>query len=273
MSRLESHYWADLTTRDFARLDAEKTVALLPLGAVEQHGPHLPLSVDQTLVDGIVAAALAQLAADLPVLVLPTQAVGLSVEHARFAGTLTLRPETLIALWTEIGECVANSGVRKLLLFNAHGGHVGALDIVARTLRARCDLIVYGASWFSLPIEAELDALFSADERRFGIHGGEIETSMMLALCPQRVDMRAARDFDSSSRQRAAEYPVLGNGRSAKFAWQMEDVNPAGAAGNAARADADRGQKLVDAAARQLALLLAEISRLPLSMLVERPAR
>lgn len=265
---MKSRFWADLTTRDFATLDPEKTVALLPVAAIEQHGPHLPLSVDRTLVDGIVDAALPRLAADLPLLVLPTQSIGLSPEHARFAGTLTLKPETLIALWTEIGECVAASGVRKLLIFNSHGGQVGALDIVARALRARCELIVCSASWFSLPIEAELDAAFSADERRFGVHGGAVETSMMLSLRPQSVEMDAARDFDSTSRGRAARFNVLGNGKSARFAWQMQDLNPAGAAGNAAEADADRGRRLIDAAATQLALLLGEISRLPLSMLV-----
>ncbi|MEO8249360.1 MAG: creatininase family protein [Burkholderiales bacterium] len=270
---LKSRYWADLTTRDFAALDAETTVAVLPVAAIEQHGPHLPVSVDQTLADGIVGACLPLLPADLPVLILPTQGIGLSPEHERFAGTLTLKPETLIALWTEIGQCVAKSGARKLLLFNSHGGQVGALDIVARSLRASSNLIVYSTSWFNLPIDPELDATFSADEQRFGVHGGEIETSMMLALAPEFVDMQAAQDFDSTSRQRAANFSILGNGKSAKFGWQMQDYNPLGAAGNAAAASADKGRRVIDAAGRQLALLLAEISRLPLAMLVDRPER
>ena len=271
MALLKSRYWAELTTRDFAALDPHATVAVLPVAAVEQHGPHLPLAVDTLLVDGIVGAALPLLAPELPVLVLPTQAIGLSPEHERFAGTLTLSPQTLLALWCELGECVARSGVKKLLFFNSHGGQVSATDIAARMLRARCDLIAYSASWFNLPIEQQLDTAFSAREQRFGVHGGAIETAMMLALHPQLVDRSAARAFDSTSSARAAQFPLLGNGRSAKFGWQMQDINPAGAAGDATSASAEQGRRVVDAAAVQLAQLLAELSRLPLSTLVDRP--
>ena len=153
---LPSRFWADLSTRDFAALkasgQAEQVVAVLPVAAIEQHGPHLPLSVDATLLQGVIDAALPQLPAELPVLFLPPQNVGLSPEHIRFPGTLTLSPATVIALWTEIGECVARAGIQKLLLFNGHGGQVSVMDIVARELRTRCDLIVYSASWFSLPL-------------------------------------------------------------------------------------------------------------------------
>ena len=257
-------FWSQLSTRDFAALDVAATVAVLPLGATEQHGPHLPLGVDTVLADGIVAAALPLLPAELPVLFLPTQQIGLSPEHARFAGTLTLSAETLIRMWSEIGAGVARAGVKKLVLFNAHGGHVGAMDIVARELRAAHGLIVYSASWFNLPL-GEAGARFSAHEHRFGVHAGEIETSMMLALAPGQVRMDAAQDFRSSSEQRAADYAILGNGRSAKLGWAIEDYNAQGAAGNAAAATASAGQAVVDAAAAQLALLLAEVSRLPLS--------
>ncbi|RZM01940.1 MAG: creatininase family protein [Variovorax sp.] len=258
-------FWSQLASPDFATLDPAATVAVLPLGATEQHGPHLPLGVDSMLVEGIVAAALPLLPVDLPVLFLPTQAIGLSPEHANFAGTLTLSSETLIRLWKDIGAGVARAGVRKLVLFNAHGGHVGAMDIVARELRAAHGLIVYGASWFNLPL-GEAGAAFDADEHRFGVHAGQIETSMMLALHPGLVDMSAARDFPSASRDRAPHYALLGNGRSAKLGWSMEDYNADGAAGDAAAARADLGRAVVDAAAAQLALLLAEVSRLPLEI-------
>ncbi|MGO4393726.1 creatininase family protein [Variovorax sp. M-6] len=265
-----SRFWSQLTTRDFAALDPAATVAVLPLGATEQHGPHLPLGVDSALADGIVAATLPLLAADLPVLFLPTQQVGLSPEHARFPGTLTLSSGTLIRLWSEIGAGVARAGVRKLVFFNAHGGHSGAMDIVARELRAAHGLIVYSTSWFNLPL-GEAGAQFSADEHRFGVHAGEMETSMMLALAPGQVAMAAARDFGSTSRQRAADYAILGNGRSAKLGWAMEDYNPEGAAGNAAAATAEKGRALVDASATQLAALLAEVSRLPLATAHTQP--
>jgi creatinine amidohydrolase len=271
--KIKSRFWADLSTRDFAQLDAERTIAVLPVAAIEQHGPHLPVSVDTVLVDGVVAAALPHLAANLSVLFLPTQAVGLSPEHQRFPGTLTLSAETVIRLWTEIGESVARAGIKKLVLFNSHGGQVSVMDIVARDLRSRLDLLVYSVNWFNLPLGPEVDGLFTADEHRFGIHAGEIETSMMLALAPIQVDMAQAKNFASSSRQRSQEFNILGNGKSAKLGWQMQDYNPAGAVGNAAAATADKGFAVVQAAGRALAQLLAELDRLPPDTLVDSPAR
>lgn len=272
---LPSRFWADLTALDFAQLQASgqasSTVAVLPVAAVEQHGPHLPLSVDATLLQGVVEAALPLLPAQLPVLFLPPQNVGLSTEHTAFAGTLTLTPATLLALWTELGECVARAGIRKLLLLNGHGGQVSVMDIVARELRQRCGLLVYSVSWFSLPLPDEVAGQFSAEEHRFGIHAGDIETSMMLYLAPATVRMAHARNFHSTSQDRAASYGLLGNGKSAKLGWAMQDYHPAGAAGNAAAATADKGAAVVQAAAQQLALLLQELHQLPLATLVEAP--
>ncbi len=151
-----SRFWGDLSTRDFAALqasgDLRRTIAVLPVGATEQHGPHLPLCVDTALVDAVIAAALAHLDSGLNVLFLPTQAVGLSPEHARFPGTLTLKNQTILQLWTDLAESVAATGVNKLLIFNAHGGNVSVMDLVARDLRARLGMLVYSASWFNLPL-------------------------------------------------------------------------------------------------------------------------
>ena len=268
---LPSRFWADLTTLDFAQLDPLVTVAVLPVAATEQHGPHLPLSVDQSIADGIVAASAQHLRADTPVLILPTQQVGYSPEHIRFPGTLTVSSATLVATWTELGECVARAGLKKMLLFNSHGGQASLMDIVARELRTRCGLIVYSCNWWNLPLGDAVNGLFSAQEHRFGVHAGEIETSLMLALRPQFVAMDRARDFKSASQERAATYPILGNGSSAKLGWQMQDYNSQGAAGNAAAATARKGHAVLDAAGQQLALLLQEFSALPLSTLVPGP--
>lgn len=269
-----ARHWAGVSARDFALAQrsglAAQTVAVLPVGAVEQHGPHLPLSVDSTLVDGMVAAALPHLPAEVPVLVLPTQQIGLSLEHASYAGTLGLSPATLLALWTEIGACVARAGVHKLLIFNAHGGNVSSMDIVARQLRMQCGLLVYHSSWFNLPLHGA-DAAFSAHEHRFGVHGGEMETSMLLHLAPALVRMQHAQNFASTSEERARDYPILGNGKSAKLGWAMQDYNPCGAAGNAAAADAVRGQALVEAVGVSLAALLAEVHRLPATTVGAEP--
>jgi creatinine amidohydrolase len=275
---LATCYWSELTTLDFASVDTSRAIAVLPIAATEQHGPHLPLSVDTDIVNGVVKASLphlhaAQVSNDapLPVFFLPTQSVGLSPEHAAFPGTLTLKPETLIRLWTDIAESVKAAGVNKLVLFNAHGGHVGAMDVVARDLRARLGMLVYSVNWYQLPLlndkGEDLNDLFSAHEHRFGVHAGDVETSVMLALQPQSVRMALAQNFQSTSEQRAANFTILGNGRSAKLAWQMQDYNPAGAAGNAAAATAEKGQALLDAAGRSLAQLLSEIDCLPANTL------
>ncbi|WP_304306575.1 creatininase family protein [Pseudacidovorax intermedius] len=265
-------FWAELGTRDFAALDPATTVAVLPLGATEQHGPHLPLGVDTVIADGIVQAALPLLPTELPALFLPTLPVGLSPEHARFAGTLTLSSETVLRLWKEIGAGVARAGVRKLVLFNAHGGHTGAMDIAARELREAHDLIVYSLSWFNLPLtDATTGQPLVPD--RFDVHAGEFETSLMLALAPQQVRREAVKDFPSTSRERARDYAILGNGRSAKLGWAMQDYHPEGAAGNAAAATEAQGHALLDAAARGLAQALAEVSRLPLATLGADPPR
>ena len=262
---LATHRWAELNTRDFAALDPARTVAVLPLGATEQHGPHLPLSVDTVLVEGVVNAALNHLAPTDPVLVLPTQTLGLSTEHTAFAGTLHVSPQTLIQLWCDIGASVARAGVKKLLMFNAHGGNVGLMDVVAREMRAQHGLIVYSSSWYNLPLDAAVMGRFSAEEHRFGVHAGDIETSMMLALAPAEVNMAEAHNFASTSQDRAKLYAVLGNGKSAKLGWHMQDYNPQGAAGNAAAATEAKGEALVKSAGEQLALLLKELVELPLS--------
>ncbi len=270
-----SRFWADWTTRDFAQAKSSgllaQTIAVLPVAATEQHGPHLPLKVDSALVDGVIAAALPHVGSDVPALFLPTQTVGLSPEHMAFPGTLTLKAETTIRLWTDIAESVAACGVKKLVLLNSHGGQVGVMDIVARDLRARLSMLVYSVNWFGLPLTGshgeDVNALFSAHEHRFGIHAGEIETSMMLALDSACVRMDLSQNFASTSEVRAKQFAILSNGKSAKLGWQMQDYNAAGAVGNAQAATAEKGRAVIDAAGRSLAALLAELHQLPLDTL------
>jgi creatinine amidohydrolase len=135
--------------------------------------------------------------------------------------------------------------------------------------------LVYSVNWYGLPLldasGKDVNALFDAHEHRFGIHAGDIETSMMLALCPQQVDMEQAQNFASTSEDRSKLFPVLGNGRSAKLSWAMQDYNGAGAVGNASAATAAKGVALVEAAGRALAGMLGEVHRLPFSMLQIKP--
>lgn len=265
MPQNPSRRWSDWTARDFADLQADgraaSAIAVLPIAAIEQHGPHLPVSVDTTLVDGVIDACLPHLRADVTALFLPTQAVGKSNEHARYAGTLTLSADTLRALWMELGACVARAGFGKLVLLNSHGGQVALMETVARDLRVAHDIVVVSTNWFSLPMASEVHALFTADEHRFGIHAGDVETSMMLALAPHTVRMGEARAFDSAMEQRARDFPLLGNG-AGKVAWQVQDLNAWGAAGDATLATEAKGRAVIDDAGRQLAALLHEVDRL-----------
>ena len=246
-------------------------MAVLPVAATEQHGPHLPVSVDTTLVNGVIEATLPHLKDDLPVLFMPTQQVGKSNEHIRFPGTLTLSAQTLISVWMELGACVARAGIKKLVLLNSHGGQVSVMDIVARDLRSAHDMIVYSTNWYTLPLGDAVLNLFPPEEHRFGIHAGDMETSMMLALREKYVDMAQASDFKSTAQDRAAKYPILGNGSSAKLGWQVQDYNAMGAAGNASIATAAKGQAILDATGVHLAKLLQEVSDLPPSTLNPSP--
>jgi creatinine amidohydrolase len=250
---LPTRCWADLPWPAFRDLPPD-TVAVLPVAAIEQHGPHLPVSVDTTINQGIVARALALLPRACPVLVLPTQAVGLSVEHIRFPGTLTSSPETLLALWTDIGQSVARAGVRRLLILNSHGGQPQLVDIVCRRLRGQADMFAVGCLWPRLGLPPGLD-----DPE--GIHGGLIETALMLALAPDRVDRARMRDFRSAWLDRAAEFRTLVPEGAVSFGWETQDLHPAGALGDASRATAEIGERILAHVAGRLAELLAEVAR------------
>jgi creatinine amidohydrolase len=136
-------------------------------------------------------------------------------------------------------------------------------------------MLVYSVNWFGLPLTGpqgeNVNDLFSAHEHRFGIHAGEIETSMLLALSPELVDMEQSQNFASTSEDRSKVYAILGNGKSAKLGWQMQDYNAAGAVGNAAVATAEKGRLVLDAAGRALAQMLSELHHLPISTLVDKP--
>jgi creatinine amidohydrolase len=254
---LTTGHWANLTTADFDRIDPDRTVALLPVGAVEQHGPHLPLATDTMIAEGLAAHALTQVPDNVIVLVLPTQNVGDSLEHADFPGTLSHRAETLIAGWVEIAISVNAAGIDKLMIFNAHGGQPQIVDIVAQRLRADLDMLVGRASYFGFGCP---DGLIEADELAFGIHGGDIETSMMLHLHPNLVRRDQIADFPNRMRELSGTMRRMGqNGRSG-IAWQAQDLNPEGATGNATAATADKGRQLVEHFGGELALRLADLA-------------
>jgi creatinine amidohydrolase len=258
--------WADYTARDFAALPRDRLIAVLPVGAIEQHGPHLPLRVDQAILDGILAATIPLIPDDMPALILPTLPVGKSDEHAAFPGTLTVSAATLMAMWSDIGDSVARAGVRKLVILNSHGGQIAPMDIVARDLRIRHGMLVVAANWFAMGMP---EGMFTPEEERFGIHAGDMETSVMRALHPDLVQMDQARDFQPLVAGLGTKH--LGLTPAGKLAWMAQDLHPAGACGNAAIATAEKGRVVIDHAARQIVTLLHEVDRMTLDHLDRQP--
>ncbi len=261
-------FWADYTSETFSRLPHERLVAVLPLGAVEQHGPHLPLSVDACVAEMLACRVAEALPTESTAIFLPTQAIGKSNEHLRYPGTLTLSAETLIAAWCEIGASVARAGVRKMVLLNAHGGNVSVIDIVARELRVRHAMLVVCVNWWALGLP---EGMYSSDELQYGIHAGEMETSVMLSLDPGHVDMDRARDFHSCARDWETDSHHLSLAQGARPTWQIQDLNPAGACGNAAAATREKGEATVMFAVERLVEMLADVEHMPLGGLANEP--
>ena len=262
-------YWADFTSPEFAALDRDRLIAVLPVSAIEQHGPHLPLSVDTTIIEGVVERIIEQIPADLPAVFLPTQRIGKSNEHARYPGTLTLSIETLIHLWMEIGDCVAASGVRKMVILNSHGGQGMVGEIVARDLRVKHNMLVVATNTYSFGTPP---GMFTAAETQHGIHGGDKETSVVLALRPDLVDMGQARNFRSSAEQLVAETRHLSINARAKLAWQIQDLNPAGACGDASLATAEKGDGVIGHIAGQFIEMLIDLDGTSPDWLCQQPS-
>lgn len=256
-----SRFWLDLTTEDFRERDMSRTIAVLPVAAVEQHGPHLPVGVDTFIAKGYLARVMTRLPDDLDVLFLPVQTIGKSNEHLAFPGTLSLSAATVIRAWTEIGECVFRAGCRKLVIVNSHGGNIAPIDILARELRVRLGMLVVSAAWHRLGYP---DGLFSAEELLHGIHGGEIETSLMLAFQPDLVRMDKAADFVPRTVTMAEEFAHLRAMQPAGFGWMAQDLHQSGAMGNAAAADAERGEASAEHGAEAFIALLRDVDRFSL---------
>lgn len=265
---LPTKFWAEMTWRDFQRADMSKVVAVLPVAAIEQHGPHLPVGVDAFINEGYLKRAIDRVPDDLPVLFLPVQAIGKSNEHIEFPGTLTFSAETLTRAWVEIGESVARAGCRRLIFVNSHGGNVPIIDIVARELRIRRRMLAVHASWsrFGYP-----EGLFSARERSYGIHGGDAETSLMLTFRPDTVRMSEARDFVSLAASIDAEFKQLHVTQPNGFGWMSNDLNEHGAVGEADKATAAKGEAAAERGADAFIELVRDVAAFDLARLGKGP--
>lgn len=255
-------WWGDFPTTEFVDLDPEKVIAVLPIAATEQHGPHLPVSTDTTIMRGMLKTAIAMLPADLDVRIMPIQPVGKSNEHLHAPGTLTIPATVLIDHWCELAAGVARAGIRKLVMVNSHGGNEEIMGIVAREMRVRHGMLVAKTSWsrFGMP-----DGVYSDLEKRHGIHGGDMETSLMLGFRPDLVDMEKAENFLSAAARAEQELALLRPTGTQAFAWIASDLNPAGTVGDASIATAEKGLATARHQAEGFIRLLQDLRKVELA--------
>lgn len=239
-------------------------IAVLPLGATEQHGPHLPFETDTLIAEAVASRLKARLAGQLPVTFLPVEPVGYSVEHMDVAGTKSLTFQEAIDRWIGIGTKLAQLGTKKLVMLNAHGGNSPLMTIVATELRVRHSMLAVATSWTRFGYPADI---VTAQEKSIGIHGGLIETSVMLAIRPDLVDMAKARDFSSAQSLFEKDFTHLRAYGPHAFGWKMSDLSLAGVTGNAAAATADKGERILDHAVASLADLMRDVAKFDLSTL------
>jgi creatinine amidohydrolase len=234
---------------------------------VEQHGPHLPLGTDTFIMEGYLTRVLAQLPEDPPVVILPLQQCGCSVEHQAFPGTLSLRAQTALSAWTDMIDGVVRAGCRKLVIVNSHGGNAALIDIIAHDLRAARDLFVVKAAWqrFGTPL-----GLFSDAEQRHGIHAGAIETALMLAFRPDLVRHDRIADFVPTSVAMERANTWLRAGRPTGYGWMAQDLSISGAAGDATIATAAMGEACAAHGAQAFIELLKEVDAFDLAGLRRR---
>jgi len=261
--------WIDIHWPDIHEAAAARWIAVLPLAATEQHGPHLPLGTDVMIAEAYLARVRERLPAALPVTILPVQPVGISTEHVDYPGTLTLPTDVVLKSWMALGQSVARAGVQKLVMVTSHGGNGAAMALVAQDLRASCGLLVVTTSWsrFGAP-----NGLFPDEEIRHGIHGGAVETSIMLARHGQHVRSGAIADFRSTATAMDSQYRQLSAHRPAPFAWQAQDLHASGAVGNATLASADKGEQLIEHGARAFCELLEDVDKFDVTALARGPA-
>ncbi|WP_019220133.1 creatininase family protein [Bartonella florencae] len=216
-------------------------LALLPLGAHEYHGDHLPFETDWIIAEAFAKALTLQTKEQFPIALLPVEKIGYSVEHMDVTGTRTLSYSDAIERWTNIGENCYHKGIKRFLLLNAHGGNSPLISIVITELRRRLSMLAVATSWsrFGLP-----QGFMEPSQQHLDIHGGFIETSLMLYLAPEKVHMEKAKNFHNKQADMIANYRYLRAYGSHAFGWMMRDLNRQGAAGNASQATSQAGEAI-----------------------------
>ncbi|MGH3095623.1 MAG: creatininase family protein [Streptosporangiales bacterium] len=251
--------WQDLTSARLDLVDRQVPV-VLPLAAVEQHGPHLPLATDRLIVEHLCARLDEELGAE--VLTLPTVAVGNSTHHRDFPGTLSVRHATLLDQATDVAECVFGDGFHNLLLLNAHGGNEGIAQVALEQLGARWrDRRVVRTTWWQVAAEA-IGAISEAGPGGVG-HACELETSLVLAIAPQLVDTAAAPARESAPAFTWDAGDMLRPSRATLYR-RFADIAPSGVFGEPRAASAEKGKRISEAVTTELVGILESLRGRPL---------
>jgi creatinine amidohydrolase len=235
--------------------DKENVVIIQPVGAIEQHGLHLPLAVDAVTNMGVLGKALEKLDDTIPAYCLPALYYGKSNEHSSFVGTIALSATTLTSILTEVAESLYRTGFRKLVFMNSHGGQSQILQIVARDVHVKyLDFMIFPLFMWNVPnIAAEL---LSPKELELGIHAGDAETSIMLALLPDRVIMnQAVKEYPQGLPQDS----LLSMEGMLPFAWVTKDLSKSGVIGDPTVATKEKGDRLLESLATGWVQLIKDI--------------
>lgn len=232
-------YFAEaLTAPEFAGLVQPDLVGVLPVAAIEPHGPHLPLSTDCDIARGHLGRLDEHLAPGRDVLVLPLQTIGHSLEHLPFPGTFTHAAETLLAMWSDIVRPFRVAGGRRLIVVSSHGGNSEIVGLLTTRLRAEFGMLAVTAAWMRF---GQPDGVFTPEELAHGIHGGDVETSLMLHYKPEAVRRAGLADFRSAAARWDEGSIWLKLHGKTRPGWLSGDLNPHGVVGNALAATAEKG--------------------------------
>jgi creatinine amidohydrolase len=263
-----THFAEELTAPEFADFVGPQTIGVLPVAAIEPHGPHLPLSTDCDIARGHLSRLADYIDPGQQVLILPLQSIGHSLEHAGLPGMFTHDAEALLQAWTDVVVPAQRLGLRKLIMVSSHGGNSEIVGLLATRLRVHFSMLAISASWLRF---GQPERLFSDEELAYGIHGGDIETSLMLHYRPDAVRGDRLADFTSAGAQWDHDTLWLKVHGKTRPGWTSRDLNPAGAAGNALAATAEKGAASAHRALTSFAQLVEEVARFDLARLEGAP--
>ena len=264
-------YWGSPTAEEIKTRISRDPVIVLPLAATEQHGPHLPLSTDVDIGLGLLNEMFCRLDSNIPSWSLPIETVGASLEHKRYRGTASITPDELGQMIFKHGKQLSSLGLRRLVISNSHGGNSGSIESAALRLREECELLVIKANYYRF--ERPVDVDFPDIEWRHGLHGGAVETALMLHLHSEAVRTDAIGTFPSLAEElETRKSRVLPTGPAA-FAWLAGDLNPLGVVGNATLASKESGKALLVHYATILANIIEDAYHFPIERFSERKTK